>query len=451
MDVRRRTGIEMSNSSNFPVSSRSATWLISLFLLSSFALPTSHGQLRERSRLKPPLLRLQNLGQRLGKDADSANANQSAANRSAAQLPHGIAPVAPPLAIPATPAGANPVGGLNPAVQTTPVPPNPANGLVPAFPPAATTQNPLAPPANPLGTTPPAPVAGTPVMNAQQAVPPAAHPASPINVASANAANPRPAAPAAAAPNPNELTPAQTMNLALNDAEASLEYMRTQVRDYSCMFIKRERVGGNLLPKETMELKVRNRVLQQGQIATPLSVYMKFQGPANVRGREVLYVEGQHGGKLLCKEGGTRGRFLPTLKLGLDSSFIMGTNRYPITQVGMTRLAERLIENGRSSPVDDCQIEYIHGAKVNGRVCSFLRVIRPTPRPGLPVGHNNVYCAEVFIDTELNMPVRFVAYDWPEVQGGKPRLIEEYMYYNIKVNMGLGDGDFSKNNRAYRF
>ena len=115
------------------------------------------------------------------------------------------------------------------------------------------------------------------------------------------------------------------------------------------------------------------------------------------------------------------------------------------------RLAERLLENGRESPVDGCKIKYIQGAKVNNRICSYLQVIRPTPRPGLPVGHNNVYCAEVFIDSELKMPVRFVAYDWPAVPGGKPRLIEEYMYYNIQVNNNFTDADFSRKNPAYKF
>ena len=129
----------------------------------------------------------------------------------------------------------------------------------------------------------------------------------------------------------------------------------------------------------------------------------------------------------------------------------MCTNRYPISEIGMSRLAQRLIENGRASPVDDCKVKYIQGAKVDGRICSYLEVVRPKPRPGLPVGHNNVNIAQIFIDSELKMPVRFVAYDWPAQPGGNPRLIEQYTYRNIKVNVGLSDADFSSKNPEYNF
>ena len=216
-------------------------------------------------------------------------------------------------------------------------------------------------------------------------------------------------------------------------------------------FVKRERVKGKLVPTETAVLKIRNRMVQNGRVIVPLSAYMKFTSPASMKGREALFVEGKNNEKIHVKEGGTRGRFLPALWLSQNSSFVMSTNRYPISQIGMTRLAERLIDNGRATPMDGCNVKYVHGAKVDNQSCSYLEIVRPTPRPGIPVGHNNVNYAQIFIDSKLNMPIRFVAYDWPAQPGGKPRLIEQYTYRNIKVNTGLSDVDFSSKNPNYNF
>jgi len=44
-----------------------------------------------------------------------------------------------------------------------------------------------------------------------------------------------------------------------------------------------------------------------------------------------------------------------------------------------------------------------------------------------------------------------VAYDWPTTPGGEAPLIEEYTYYNVKLNVGLTDLDFDKTNPAYNF
>jgi hypothetical protein len=35
---------------------------------------------------------------------------------------------------------------------------------------------------------------------------------------------------------------------------------------------------------------------------------------------------------------------------------------------------------------------------------------------------------------ELNLPVRFDAYDWPKAPGEQPELAEEYTYLDVKLN-----------------
>ena len=44
--------------------------------------------------------------------------------------------------------------------------------------------------------------------------------------------------------------------------------------------------------------------MRNGQLVVPFSVYMHFLGPSQVKGRKVLYVDGQNEGKMLVRNGG---------------------------------------------------------------------------------------------------------------------------------------------------
>ena len=59
--------------------------------------------------------------------------------------------------------------------------------------------------------------------------------------------------------------------------------------------------------------------------------------------------------------------------------------------------------------------------------------------------------ASVLVDNELQVPVDFASYGWPKQQGGQPLLLEEYMYSNIQLNVGLADNDFERSNPEYGF
>ena len=213
-----------------------------------------------------------------------------------------------------------------------------------------------------------------------------------------------------------------------------------------------KRVNGKLLPAEHIKLKVRNHLERNGQVVQPFSVYMKFMTPKTYTNREVLFVEGANNEKLLIKEGGARGRFLPSVWLSQNNRLITSVNRHAITDAGMNNLIERLITAAAENTNCDaeCKVRYLQGAKVDGRACSYLEVIRPTRKPG-PLSPNNVYLAQVFVDTEMNLPVRYAAYDWPSRPGGRPQIVEEYTYKNVVLNPGLTNNDFSSKNPAYRF
>jgi hypothetical protein len=244
------------------------------------------------------------------------------------------------------------------------------------------------------------------------------------------------------------------LNEAIEDARGYLQHIEENVRDYTCLFIKQENVKGEVLPPEFIRLKVRSEVVENGQVVVPFSAYFKFLKPNECKNREVLYVAGRYGGgKLLAKEGSGGRRFLPAMTLRISSPFVMATNRYPITEIGVKTLTQRLIDRSEQDPdVDSCEITYASGAKMDGRKCKFLQVKRPTPKvgPAAELGMN-VYLAQVFIDEELQVPVRYAAYDWPKVEGGSPEVVESYTYKDLKINVGLTDADFDPKNPEYNF
>jgi hypothetical protein len=200
---------------------------------------------------------------------------------------------------------------------------------------------------------------------------------------------------------------------------------------------------------EYMYAKVRNRKAQNGRIVTPFSVYMYFLKPTDVKGREVIYVEGRNDNKLVAHEGGMKGRLLPTVWLRPTGVLAMRNQRYPITELGIENLVAKLIERGeqeRAAGNEDCQVTFHENAKINGRVCTLLQIKHPEPSPDL-----EFHLAQIFIDDELQVPVRYAAYDFPLTPGGKPAVLEEYTYLDIKLNVGLTDEDFSHENGDYNF
>ncbi|MCA9222178.1 MAG: DUF1571 domain-containing protein [Pirellulaceae bacterium] len=245
-------------------------------------------------------------------------------------------------------------------------------------------------------------------------------------------------------------SPAHPLDPALDYATTTLQNIRTTLTDYTCTIVKRERVNGTLNDYEYMFAKVRNRKVDNGQLTTPLSVYLYFLKPSGVKGREVIYVDGQNNDKMCAHEGGLQGRLLPTVWLKPDSMLAMRGQLYPITEIGIENLVIKLIERGeREKSVatsTEVQVEFRKGAKINGRECTLLEVKHPTKRPTY-----DFFVAQIFIDDELNLPVRYAAYDWPETPEGRPGVLEEYTYLDIKTNVGLTDQDFDPHNPNYNF
>ncbi|NLX53827.1 MAG: DUF1571 domain-containing protein [Planctomycetaceae bacterium] len=219
-----------------------------------------------------------------------------------------------------------------------------------------------------------------------------------------------------------------------------------EVHDYECQLYKRERVDGVLGNPQLMFVKIRHQQQDGDKVVVPFGVFLQFLKPERMEGREVLYIQDQNQGDLIARRGGRKSPNV-TVQLPPDSVMAMDGNRYPITEIGFRNLTMRLIEVlEKEKAHNDGAIEIFPDAKVDGRKCTHFRLTHHTQRPDL-----TYHMAEVSVDNELKIPIYFRSFDWPAEEGGKPRLLEEYFYKQVRLNVGLTDLDFDHRNPEYHF
>jgi hypothetical protein len=241
-------------------------------------------------------------------------------------------------------------------------------------------------------------------------------------------------------PVPHPLVPAMQL------AGESYVFLRDQVSDYSCGIVKQERIDGRLKPMEFISAKVRHQRVVNGRQAQRASIYLRFLGPEDMADREVLWVEGTNGGKMVVRRGGTRFQYL-TLELDPAGDAALQYSRYPTSESGMINMVRKLIDVGTADmQYGECEVEIFEDVKVDNRPCKCVQVVHPRRRS---VFLFNV--VRIFIDNEFPVPVRYEAYDWPVSDSEPPPLIEEYTFRNIRLNVGFSDSEFQRNYSEYKF
>ena len=221
---------------------------------------------------------------------------------------------------------------------------------------------------------------------------------------------------------------------ALRVAKKSMQTIDSRVRDYNAVMMKQERIDCQLAPKEVAFVKVRHQ---------PFGVYMYFLGKN--KGRECIYNSKPDGtkGDLVARDCGFRGK-LGKFTLDPEGALAMKGQKYPIMQLGLRELTKELITVASNDvKFGECNVTSGQGT-MEKRAITWLKVVHPTPRPNFRFN-----IAEVFIDNELQIPVRYNAYTWPENPGDPPQLEESYTYVNLKINNGYTDLDFDPENPAY--
>jgi hypothetical protein len=249
-----------------------------------------------------------------------------------------------------------------------------------------------------------------------------------------------PAAPVAAATikSPFDLTKQDSehpLAPVIRTLKLSQETIDRDIRDYSCTFVKRERLDGELGEYQHIFMKVMHQ---------PFSVYMSFLKP--FAGREVVYVDGQNEGKLVALDVGVK-RYLGKMPLDPTGTLAMKGNRHPITSVGIRNLCTKLIKMGETEmKFAECEVSSSADTKINGRSATMIQIVHPKPRQDF-----KFHVARIFLDNELLVPIHYDAFSWPAKEGDKPVLEESYTYQNLKVNNNFTARDFDAYNNPEIF
>lgn len=238
-----------------------------------------------------------------------------------------------------------------------------------------------------------------------------------------------------------------TMSDVLDMAVAARQHMADHLDDYTARFVKQEvDLYGVLGEESEILMKVQTRLRGDGEEA-PMRVYLKYQSPEAVKGREVIWGEDLYDGKLAVHEVGLI-LGLKTIWLDPNGMIAMQGQRYPISEIGMVRLVEKLIERGekdRNNP--DIQVTLTEQYDMDGTPCQLIQVRRSKPGGG----EDDFSLAEIIIDPQRQLILTFRSFGWPPQEGEDPPLLESYSYYDVKTNVGLTKEDFDTKNPNYGF
>ena len=209
-------------------------------------------------------------------------------------------------------------------------------------------------------------------------------------------------------------------------AEAKTAYGK--VRDYTCHYVRQEKLAGKLVPEQTCELRVRTN---------PLSVSVRVMAPKDYYGRETVYLSNRGADKVKLKEAG---KWTYTT-LAADDPKVLADTRHTVTDTGLLAVLERVekavaVEKRLNNPVQVLVGDYTYA----GRECTRYEVFVDRAHAAR-YAHRHV----IYVDKETKLPVRYEAYDQPKAGGpatGEP--IEVQSFVGVKFNTGLGENTFER-------
>jgi hypothetical protein len=234
---------------------------------------------------------------------------------------------------------------------------------------------------------------------------------------------PRPMAPAAST---KAASPMDEPVRLIHEAQQAYQ----NVRDYTCLLIKRERLSGTLPPEHAIEMKVR---------VQPFSVYLRWLQPRSEAGQEVCYVAGRNDGKLRVHPKGVLGA-VGFVSLDPNDPRVRQSSKRSITEAGIGNTIERFTRAWENEQRQNLTTD-VHVAEYeyNRRRCVRVETIHPHNSDG----HFLYYRDVVYFDKETHLPIRLEFYDWPRFQNDPGQLVEMYSFANMRINVGLGDDVFN--------
>jgi hypothetical protein len=215
---------------------------------------------------------------------------------------------------------------------------------------------------------------------------------------------------------------------------AGLARYEARVSDYTCTFVKQERVDGRLLPEQEMQVRFREK---------PFSVNMLWTRNAD-KAKRIVYVEGQwtgkHGERLAAVEpaGSIARLFVANVFRPIDGNEARAAGRKTIDQFGFANTLRRILKFcDLAAKRKELDIKYVGEGSLAGRpTYMFERRLPYTDDHGLYPDRLLI----IHVDKEYLLPTSCASY----ADEGKTELLGRYILRNVQFNVGLTDSDFAR-------
>jgi len=226
---------------------------------------------------------------------------------------------------------------------------------------------------------------------------------------------------------PDPRNPANSYELFRTMLDESQQVLN-EIDGYCAILEKQVRIDGELQEPEEMVVKVRHE---------PFSVYMKWEED----GQEALYVEGKYDNCLLARA--TRGfaALKGVWKLEPDSRRAMKNNRYPVTELGLKKMNERVIAfyDANKSEAMTCGHTI---NQINGRPVIVFNIAFPSP------DESPYSTCEYHFDAETKLLQSAIICEW-DYKGEPAGIAEKYVYRDLSFDKCPGEEEFDANNPEY--
>ncbi len=208
-------------------------------------------------------------------------------------------------------------------------------------------------------------------------------------------------------------------------------------RDYTCTFVKQERIDGAITEEQEANIKFR---------AEPFSVVMDFTRNAGLANR-VVYVKGKWRDEsadeglrelAVCQPGKGLSMFVKSIKQPIHGLLARKTSRRAIDEFGFRRALDLLIEySQKAKDAGELELTFVGKTRFDGRDVWLVRRTLPYTGPG---GAYPDRVANIYVDCERLVPV--AVYTYSDSAESPDQLLGKYEYRNVRFNVGLTDADF---------
>ncbi|MCA9222587.1 MAG: DUF1571 domain-containing protein, partial [Planctomycetales bacterium] len=201
-------------------------------------------------------------------------------------------------------------------------------------------------------------------------------------------------------------------NLLREDPFAGLVEARDRLvrnaRDYTCTFVKQERIDGEITEEQETDIKFRSE---------PFSVVMEFTRNAGLAKR-AIYVKGKWRDETaedeslrelaLCQPAKGLSLFLKSIKQPIHGALAKKTSRRAIDEFGFQRSLDLLIKySGIAKEAGELQLEFVGETRFDGRDVWLVRRTLPYTSAEGPYPDR---VANIYVDCQLRVPVAVYTY-----------------------------------------